>query len=76
MQCIQVVLNLLERGERGLAVIGNGRVVLCEGDVGGGAAAAVVKERLRQRGSNGKEAARPPRPEPATKPYPNGYVAP
>ncbi len=46
MQRVQVVLNLLECGERGLAISGNGAIVLREGDVGGGAAAAVVKERL------------------------------
>ena len=47
VQRVQVVLNLLERGQCGLAVGGHGAIVLREGDVGGGAPATVIKESFR-----------------------------
>lgn len=62
VQCVQVVLNLLECGEHGLTVGGNGAIVLREGNVCGGAAAAMIEEGLRQRGADGEEATRPREP--------------
>ena len=62
MQGVEIVLNLLKGGERGLAVHGNRAVILREGDVGGGAAAAVVVECLGKCGADGEEAARPGKP--------------
>ena len=44
---VQVVLNLLECGERGLPVGRDGAIVLREGDIGGSAPAAVIEEGLR-----------------------------
>jgi hypothetical protein len=46
VQRIQIVLNLLECSERGLAIGGNGAIVLREGDVGGSAPSAVIEEGL------------------------------
>ena len=48
MQRVQIVFNLLECGERGLAVCRDGAIVLRQGNVGGGAPAAVIEERLRR----------------------------
>ena len=61
VQRVQVVLNLLKGGERGLAVGGNGAIVLREGDVGGGTPATVIEERLGKCGADGEEAAGPGR---------------
>jgi len=55
VQRIQVVLNLLKCGERGLAVGGYGAVVLREGNVGGCAAAAMIEERLGKCGPTAKK---------------------
>ena len=46
VQRVEIVLNLLECGERALAVGSNRPIVLRDGDVGGGAPAPVIEERL------------------------------
>ena len=62
VQRVQVVLNLLEGGERGLAIGGDGAIVLRERDIGGGAPAAVIEEGLGEGGADGEEAAGPGKP--------------
>ena len=62
MQRVQVVLNLLECSKRGLAIIGDGAIVLRDGNVGNRLTAAVIEESLRHGGPNGEEAAGPGEP--------------
>ena len=59
MQRVQVVLNLLKCGERGLPVKGDGGIVLIYGNVGNRSAATMIEERLRHSRTDGEEAARP-----------------
>ncbi len=46
VQSVQVVVNLLEGGERSLAVIRDGVVILCACNVGNSAPAAIIDECL------------------------------
>ena len=59
MQRIQVILDLLECSSGGLAVGGNGAIVLRQSDVGGSAPATMIKENLGKCGTDREEAARP-----------------
>src|SRR5262249_41744540 len=55
----KVVLHLLKGGQCGLAIGGDGGVVVGDGRVGSGAAASRIKEYLRRGRADGPEEARP-----------------